>query len=196
LKAGSFSLGVCYCPQTISENAVASANFIDYLESTFDIISNMHLCGTILMGDFNAKDIRWGFMNINNPLGIRIYNCVAESNLNQVMNEPTRITATSKLDLVFTDSPNLIKLKGLPPLPRCDHSIICVVMSTKIKNNCSYFRECFDSKHTNWDNINKEPLAVVWDWDYCYIGDPVAVAENWLKLFHDTLRQCIPIKLC
>jgi hypothetical protein len=70
------SLGVCYCPQTISENAVNSECFVEYLENTFDQISDLDSNGYILVGDYNARDIRWGFTDRNNALGHRLFDFV------------------------------------------------------------------------------------------------------------------------
>jgi hypothetical protein len=96
---------VCYCPQIISENADNASLFIEYLDNTFETISQSPLKGVVLVGDFNARDMCWGFTDHTNALGHRLYDFVGEHNLQQLITEPTRGTDVSEsmLDLIITD---------------------------------------------------------------------------------------------
>ncbi len=197
LRSGSYVIGVCYLPQTVSENSIESTNLINHLSRCVDHFSTMSLRGVLLLGDFNAKDQRWSFTTYNNALGPRLYNFVSENNLFQLVNEATRVTTNSEsmLDLIITDSPNLVNFQGtLPPLPGCDHRIITGSLLTNFKRNTTYYRDIPDTKDVNWQFINQSLSDT--DWDACLNQNISAetALENWLRLFYNKLWTLIPIK--
>jgi hypothetical protein len=166
-KAGPYMFGVCYVPQTISEIAENSDRFIEYLDVTLESISQTNSKGLILVGDFNAKDPRWGFVEHSNALGQRLFNFVQEQNLFQLINEPTRITASSKsmLDLIITDVPDLFSDFGtLPPFfYLCDHCIIHGCISLHVLPNQSYIKEILILRNVNWADLNAALSSAPWD---------------------------------
>jgi hypothetical protein len=51
-KLGTFHFGVCYVPQTISEIPANSDQFMDYIETTLDILSDGNSKGFIFCRGF------------------------------------------------------------------------------------------------------------------------------------------------
>lgn len=197
-KRGSLYFGVCYCPQSVSEDAHNSDLFIDYLHGVFDHISESNALGFVCVGDFNAKDVRWGFTARNNALGHRLYDFVKDRGFAQMIHEPTRVTPISEslLDLIITDIPGLFSDSGT--LPRlhvsCDHCIIygCLTLHTSSVHN--YFRSYWDTRRTDWDALNQALLRAPWDNFYEATEEPQEVFRRWLNLFVEITQMYIPLK--
>jgi hypothetical protein len=195
---GTLVFGVCYCPQAISEHALNSNLFIEYLQTTFDTINDLNSNGYIQVGDFNAKDVRWGFTVRNNALGHRLFDFVSDQGAEQLIKEPTRITRDSEslLDLIITNMSGLFTESGtLPPLyESCDHCIIHGKLNMLIQANTTYYKEFFNSNNVNWVALNTALETA--DWENCYTV-PFSLdssIENWIKLLHQIIKIHIPVK--
>ena len=197
-KSGSLIIGVCYCPQTISECAVNAALFVEYLSDTFNTIADSTNLGFILMGDFNAKDPRWGSTRGSNALGHRLFDFISDNGLQQLIDEPTRYSATSNstLDLIITNVPDMIHHSGiLPPLfESCDHCIIEAQLALPSRSKRSYFREFYNTKNVDWNIVNDNLRSAPWDTCYSASQEPEIVLDRWISLFHDTIKANIPLK--
>jgi hypothetical protein len=90
------------------------------------------------VGDFNAKDIRWGYAVRSNALGQRLYDYLVAHGYSQLVTKPTRETenSSSLLDLIIIDIPNLFSdVDTLPPLfYLCDHCIIHGKLYSSLQN--------------------------------------------------------------
>ena len=123
-----------------------------FLESLFNSISsaiesNPHIL--ILTGDFNDRCVDWNSTHQNSELGMSLFNLVAQLNLFQIIDEPTRINeySTSLLDLLITDSPGLILDNGvLAPISNFDHSVRFCSFSLSCHRDRSFKRGVWNLK--------------------------------------------------
>ena len=198
-KIGNIVFGTSYTPQTISENANNAELYVNYLESVFDEIENIQPKCTIFVGDFNAKNIHWGFTDRNNALGSRLYDFTIRRGLKQMIKEPTRIinNQESLLDLIFTDSPDLITDFGVTaPLHEfCDHCIIFGNFELlRCTTNHTFTKEQFDFRNVNWETLNTHLREA--NWENCFSNENAAEnnIDKWFKLFHSILGAHIPTK--
>ena len=80
---------------------------------------------TILIGDFNCD---WSRLVINNAAShtVRMATLASIYQFEQMIEEPTRITATSRtlIDLAFCNKPELITMSSVDHLGISDHSLI------------------------------------------------------------------------
>ncbi len=99
----------------------ALAASFEYLQ---DVFSQICLCkkGFYILGDFNDDLLL---------KGNRLNRIIRSSKLSQLIEEPTRVTPTSAslLDLVITNSPNLVINKDVVPQVIADHDLISIFVN-------------------------------------------------------------------
>ena len=141
----------------------------------------------IVLGDFNAD---W----LGNPPK-RYLDIINLYQLTQLINEPTRITTTTKtcIDHILVQSCNLINfVKVLPPFCS-DHSVPCVNIIKTKPNNYSFKRNIFI-----YSKLNKErflSLLQEIDWLKIFLVDDINVsAETFTDIFFSIAKQCMPTK--
>ena len=80
----------------------------------------------LILGDFNTN-----YLSSPSPHLLDLLN---QYNLTQLVHEPTRVTelTSSCLDLVITQSPNMIKTTSVLPNVCSDHSVPCVVVKNPV----------------------------------------------------------------
>ena len=99
-------IGVCYRPP--SNLSLEIGRFLELLQDSIDKINRSNYAMIVLIGDFNAH---YCFDDQSSTaVGSVFAQFLRGNNLSQLINEPTRITATSQtiLDLVITDSPGFV----------------------------------------------------------------------------------------
>ncbi len=191
LCEGMFIFGVGYVPPGL--NTVNSDVLINVLQDHFDTINNLHHQAVVLTGDFNALCSEWWYGNPDNIFGRKLCNFVKANNLSQLINEPTRVTATtsSLLDLIVTDAPLKVLNSGVSSrVANCDHCLIYAEMSFAMQNG-SYYKAYFNFRDVNWDSLNVS-LANA-DWMSCYNEiDPQVCADKWTRLFESIFETHVP----
>jgi hypothetical protein len=133
---------------------------IDELERTLSIIDIDN--NTVVMGgDLNLPDIDWKSHNVkpgakhldeNNKL----LSCIDKFGLAQLINEPTRITDTTRncLDLLFVSNSSLVEnVRVIPGFS--DHCIPYVDMLPSVRINPKEKRKIYLFNKANWPEIKK-----------------------------------------
>ena len=109
-------VGVCYRPPGQSRDDQNS--FFLSLENSLESVKLTRPDIVLLLGDFNDRCIAWNMPHAQSEIGDKLSNIVSQSNLYQIINEPTRYFSNQPaiLDLIITDSPHLILSSGVSPL--------------------------------------------------------------------------------
>jgi len=91
----------------------------------------------IVVGDFNSKNSIWCSTDKTDTAGRELKKVIDDTHLLQLVDEPTRIVrfSTSRIDLIFTDSPGfIISHNVLPPIGNSDHSTLLLKLHIKCRN--------------------------------------------------------------
>ena len=118
-KAKPFLINTWYRPPNSS---------LEVFDSYEDIVKNMDIEDKemVLVGDFNCD---WSLESSNsNPQKTRLVDIANLFQLEQQINEPTRVTKTTStlIDLAFSNRPELIVTSGVEHLGISDHSLIYI----------------------------------------------------------------------
>lgn len=121
LKSITMAIGNFYRPPKTNLNLVINEfdNILSDITTKFDFV--------ICLGDFNVD-----FLDLNNP----VLNCFESYNLEQIINEPTRITQnTSRLiDPIFVSDSNLVLSSGTQSADTfSDHRLVFAELNLKYK---------------------------------------------------------------
>ncbi len=109
------------------------------------------------MGDFNDICQEWISRHTDSELKQDLLDTTSALGLTQLINEPTYTTATSNniLDLIFTNSPNLVIESGtLPPFSTSRHAVVhctCNLIIPKVKD---YKKEIWKYRDGDIDGLN------------------------------------------
>ena len=164
-------------------------NFWDKLEENIEHVKS--LCKTqnmLLLGDLNAD-----FETIN---GRKLLDLCTQHNLHYCINEPTRITETSKscLDQILINTPNFICESTVePPVCNNDHCSVGIKLNFKVPCEYPYYREIWSYKDGDYDGFSSAVGSA--NWDECFISDDVDnVCESWTKKLLSIARAFITNK--
>ena len=96
----------------------------------------------------------------NTDAEIKLYYFLECNNLYQIIDEPTRITASreSILDLIISDSPGT-----LSPPANCDHNLIFATLSFPVNKKRSYRRRIWKFNGVNEDALNNALVNADWE---------------------------------
>jgi hypothetical protein len=175
-----FFLCVVYRSESNTDNS-----FWDKLQENIDNVRANYNPKIMLCGDFNADP--------NSRHGIYLKDFSDANNFVIHIKEPTRITntATTILDQFITNFPQLISnVEVLPPMSNCDHCLIAIKCSFKIKQMKPYKRTMWNFKEANFD-LYRDKLAEC-DWNICFESDDVdnvcdSITESILKIAKATI---------
>ena len=142
----------------------------------------------MVIGDLNA--------DFNTRDGTRLNALCANSNLNLLIKEATRITPQSQsvLDQILVNMPNFVKKSYvLPPVGFSDHCAIGVELNFKMSIERAYTRHMWFYKKANFTGFRNKLQCT--DWSYCFDTDDVNVAnDRWTSVFLDIAKSFIPNK--
>ena len=148
----------------------------------------------LIVGDFNFPDIEWETRLGNTTQSRQFIECLQDNYLEQLVYESTMGHNGNILDLVLTNSENLVsRLELGETLGSSDHSIIRFNLHIKkhIVNNNT---KVFDLSKGDYDKLREKLCQIKWDHEFqnknCY--------EMW-DIFKDKLdnisKECIPFKV-
>ena len=112
---------------------------------------------TILIGDFGCD---WSRLVSNNAAShtVRMATLASTYQFEQMIKEPTRVTATPKtlIDLTFCNRPELITMSGVDHIGISDHSLIYVCRKISISRNEPKIIHSRQFKHYDKNSFCKE----------------------------------------
>ena len=188
-------IGVCYRPPTHLTSDMDA--FLALLQDSLDAIDRSNFNAVVITGDFNAHFNR-NDHHSSTRSGIdlaRFLNC---NNLFQLIEEPTRITATSEtiLDLVITDSPGYCTSKfTLSPPANCDHNAIVVKFNLFVFSHRAYKRTIYNFNAVNENILTSSLLSFNWENLFSNVYDIDILYENWLSRFLTIVKDFIPSRV-
>ena len=116
--------------------------------------------------DFNAHFNYGDTLSPNTDIGIRVFNFLESNNLNQLVDNPTRITQSGEsiLDLIKSDSPGFFVSSGtLSPPANCDHCIVYANFNCQKHKPKSFSREIWNFNDVDLDGLNSTLSSVDWN---------------------------------
>lgn len=182
----SFTLVGIYRPGDTSR--IIDDQIINYLNSASEQFNNL-----IVMGDFNLPSINWSALEPSNTndSASAFGNMILNSNLTQLISEPTRYRLNqtpSLLDLVLTNDTNLISnIEMLPPIGCSDHIVILctvqVLTYRQPRNTVEFFNRIDYTQLSN--NLSNH------QWQYSFDESNVELSWNHFhKTIHDYIQVC------
>ena len=164
-------------------------NFLEQFEEALTYLRSD--CEIVILGDFNicclqlSSSILKGYQNV-----LKLFN------LEQIINEPTRVTNTnsSLLDHIVCNNREKIFQSGVIPVGLSDHSLIfCSRKTMRIPINKHNLVRMRSMKHYNKDDFVTRLLNA--KWDDCFKAENVTVAwQSFRDIFMSVLDSIAPIK--
>jgi hypothetical protein len=110
IKTHTKSLLLGHFYRSPSQSPVLRDQFFSNMDNMLENILRVKTDLVVFGGDFNARSKFWWNADINTAEGNILYDLSVKHSLSQLVNEPTRITATSNtcLDLFFCNNPGYI----------------------------------------------------------------------------------------
>ena len=122
---------------------------------------------------------------------------MADNHLTKHINEPTRITETtrSELDQIISNCDNMISnISVTTPVSYNDHHTVSGIIKCKIRRAKAYQRLVWQYGLANFDYFRSK-LNII-DWDSCFeSGDVDLVAQKWTDMLINVALECIPNKM-
>lgn len=174
-----FLIGLFYRPPN------STIEFWDSFESNIEKASDLNL-DLLILGDFN-QDI----LNLNPSC--HIYRIMSKFNLHNIINQPTRITATSKtcLDLIMTNHNSIINnYEVLPPF-NSDHCTVTAEVVFK-----SYKQHSYKKKLWKYDQANTEQIENDFentDWSFIQNSNDInKINDKFTQIILEICNKHIP----
>ena len=162
-------------------------HYWDLIGESFRKVNNTAL-PFLVLGDFNTDFL-------NNP-SVHLRNIIQLNSLHQLTSEPTRITATSStcLDLIITQTPELIESTEVLPAAFSDHSIPCLYLKNTTKPTTSFKRTILNYDKLNKEEYNRLLQLVEWD-NIINMGTIDMATEEFIDRLMTSAMQCMPTKV-
>lgn len=119
------------------------------------------------------------------------------NNLFQLINEPTRITATSQtiLDLVITDSPgHCTSHFTLSPPANCDHNVIVAKFNLSVPWPRAYKRHIWNFNSVDVNLLTHSLSSFNWDDLFINIADMDSLYDTWFSMFTSIVKKFIQFR--
>lgn len=172
IKVGSIKkLMIINCYRPLSGSV---PRFFDELHHVLDSIDKLGEHELYMLGDFNIP------YNLPSPALSKIKKFENKYNLNQVVNSPTRCTASTNniLDLIFTDSP-YVSHAGPIETSLSDHEPVIVVRKKQLNKTPQVSFTC----HTFGNYIKEDYQRDVADYDWTHFYSSTTTTDDkWTEI--------------
>ena len=142
----------------------------------------------VILGDFNTD-----FLNRPSQ---HLLDMLTLYQLKQLINIHTRTTETTSscLDLIITQSPQIIKRADVLPTICSDHNVPCAFLQNNITKNVSFKRTIY-----NYNKLNSEKFCNLLssiDWLNFTTGWTIdECTDLFTEIFTNIAKQCMPFKV-
>ena len=166
-------------------------DFFEYFEEQLNKI--IPGCEIYILGDFNIC-----FMHKLSVLYKKYQNCLNMFNLKQIIDEPTRVTCSSKtlIDHIVVNSEEKISQSGVLPIGLSDHFLIYCTRNSGSNKNCG--RKQNDIKIRSTKNYDKDVFIDKLnkaDWSKLYLSRNINSAWSIFRdIFLSVLDEVAPFK--
>lgn len=142
----------------------------------------------LILGDLNADH--------ETANGKKLKDTCISNDLKIHINEPTRITSSSKtcLDQIISNIPNFVaRIVVDPPVDTNDHCTVGAYLKFKLPFEKAYYRSIWQYDRGNY--IGFKAALETTDWNLCFESDNVDIVCNtWTSTFLKIARTYIPNK--
>jgi hypothetical protein len=164
-----------------------NATFWEQFESNIEYVkSESAVKNMIILGDLNAD-----FSTAN---GKKLLDICRIQNLRYHINEPTRITATSRtcLDQILSNIPQFVSSSCVfDPVYTNDHCTVGVDLTFKIASDPAYTRHVWIYEQGDYDGFRHALNNA--NWDECFVNNDVNEAcAKWTDKFLNIAKTYIP----
>ena len=156
-----------------------------------DIIAKYSLF-VLITGDFNVRSTNWWKNDLSTSEDTQVDSLTTSYGLSQIISDPTHIlpNSSSRIDLIFTNQPNLVTESGVHPFlhPKCHHQIVFAKLNPKVEYPPLYEHLIWDYKNADIPSINC-PINI-FDWGNLFEGKNVHEKVHFfnktiLNIFHN-----------
>lgn len=193
LSNSKILIGVCYRPPS---NLMSDMdNFLSLFQESIDQINRLSYTMVIIVGDFNAHFCSDD--QTSTTAGSIFARFLRGNNLFQLINEPTRITASSQtiLDLVITDSPGYcISHYTLSPPANCDHNVVVATFNLSIPRPKAYKRYIWNFKSVDVNSLNHSLSTFNWENLFDSFVDIDTLYDTWFSTFTLIVKKFISLR--
>lgn len=134
-----------------------SSNY-DNLNELCNLVKNAPK-NAVFIGDFNLPKIDWN-LHTSDRFGYDFMNACFDNNFRQYVDFATHLK-NNTLDLVFSNSENILLIENLGPLSSSDH--VMMLVETNFGINCEkILLERLDWKNADYDTMSKDLLDIDW----------------------------------
>ena len=134
-------------------------NFNSNLHLLLSNINDNHPICSIRIGDFNAKSSKCCNSDKSIRASEELDNITKSAGYSQLINQPTHFVnkTSSCINLIFSSDLNITKNCGIEKTihEKCHHDIIYGTWNLDVPLSPPYYREIWDYKHGNTENIQK-----------------------------------------
>ena len=151
-----------------SQNDDEFDEFLCSFESVAYNINQSNPYFVLITGDFNASSSSWWGNDVNNFESISIENLTSSYGLKQLIPKLTHLLPSSRIDLMFTNQPNMVRKSGIFQSINlnCHHQIVF----SKVNLNIFYPPPC-TRRTWDYDKANHEAINNVianFDWEKAF----------------------------
>ena len=145
-------------------------NFNSNFHLLLSNINDNHPTCSILIGDFNAKSSRCCNSDKSIRASEELDSITKSAGYSQLINQPTHFVnkTSSCINLIFSSDLNITKNCGIEKTihEKCHHDIIYGTLNLNVPLPPPYYREIWDYKHANTENIQKD--ISMFDWQKAF----------------------------
>ena len=191
-------LGVFY--RSPSQTSDERNSFFQQMDTCIDKVLKTKSDIVLFGGDFNARSKSWWAGDINTCEGGQLYDLSVKHSLAQFIDQPTRITRTSKscLDLIFCNYPGFVlDSEVTPPISLSDHSCTLVTLDVStiptdsVSDKYRYERTFWKFGQTDLNLLNDAVRNN--DWDAILSFDDIdEMACSFVNSVYSVLCNYIP----
>ena len=185
LKQGPLLLGLYYRPPSASQSLTDLETFLQSLPPP-------KLKSAVLLGDFNID------LLASTSLSHDIASIMSSFHFNQLVTEPTRISATSRtlIDHVYVSNRSLVhSCSNAPPLGSSDHSSILVDLTWTAPRPIKIRRQMWSYRSADWDQANDLLLQALDSSSPASFPDVDSHWSSWKSQFMNIMSTCIPSRI-
>ena len=181
LRQERFLIGSFYRPPN------SPVRYWDLISDSIRQVSNLGI-KFIILGDFNTD-----FLHSPSQ---HLLNIINDHHLKQLITEPTRTTETSStcLDLILTQSPNLVTYTEVLPPVCSDHSVPYARINSKINTDKPFKRTIFNYKRLDERTLCAVLREVNWE-TITQIESLDQSTETFTNELIKASKRCIPSKI-
>ena len=149
-----------------SQSSQEFNSFLSNFQKILNEISKRKPSLSIITSDFNARHSHWWLKDKNTIEGSKLFSETSSNGFSQIIKEPTHIQEnnSSRIDLIFTDQPNLSVSSGVHTSlhPKCKHQIVHSSFNLNSYYSPPYQRLIWDYKKADSSKITKSLDSVNW----------------------------------